>query len=140
MNEIKTIEQQRAEHALNNICEESGKARKLKEKYKSYASALPANILQNGFGQAMAMELASAKDSKGEETAHKQLYEHIQSWLCEVNQPNSPYKNVEHNQNLIIAIIKNDQKTYIQAQTEAMAYLEWLKKFAVAFLVEKEDS
>lgn len=130
---MKTIEQKRAEHALKNICNNDGSVKKLKDKYKSYVSALPANILQNGFGQAMAMELAADKNKN---TAHRQLYDHIQDWLCSntVKNPNAPYLS---NQILINAIVEGDQQKYIQAQTEAMAYLEWLKKFAVAYL--KDD-
>ncbi|WP_071564679.1 type III-B CRISPR module-associated protein Cmr5 [Bathymodiolus thermophilus thioautotrophic gill symbiont] len=133
MNDIKTIEQLRAKHALNMIgkTENLGMRNeelKLQKEYKSYVASLPANILQNGFGQAMAMELSA----KG---MHKQLYEHIENWLCKANDnPNSPYKDVENNNNLITAITENNQTLYIQAQIEAMAYLEWLKKFAVAYL------
>jgi len=130
---MQTLEQKRAKHALEKICNPDGSVRQLKDKYKSYVSALPANILQNGFGQAMAMELAADK-SKGT-TAHKELYEHIQSWLCgETTNPNTPYKGKSE---LITAIVKGNQSEYIQAQTEVMAYLEWLKKFAVAYL--KDD-
>lgn len=126
---MQTIEQKRAKHALGKICDHGD----LQDKYKSYVSALPANILQNGFGQAMAMELAA---DKGKNTAHKQLYDHIQSWLCgeEASNPNTPYKGTD---SLILAIVQGSQDEYIQAQTEAMAYLEWLKKFAVAFLTEE---
>jgi CRISPR-associated protein Cmr5 len=31
-------------------------------------------------------------------------------------------------------IMANSQDSYLHAQAEAMAYLEWLKKFAQAFL------
>jgi len=129
---MQTIEQLRAKHALEKICNPDGSVKELKDKYKSYVSALPANILQNGFGQAMAMELAADKD-KG--TAHKELYRHIQSWLCDekTTNPNTPYKGKPE---LIMAIVNGKQSDYIQAQTEVMAYLEWLKKFAAAYLTD----
>ena len=37
------------------------------------------------------------------------------------------------------AIIKNDEQAYLKAQTEAFAYLVWLKKFANAYLEKGKD-
>ena len=126
---IQTIEQKRAKHALGKI-QDIIKS-EYKKEYLSYVKALPANILQNGFGQAMAMELAASHQ------AHKNLYKHLQSWLCEEqDNPNRPYKNTK-NTDLISEITKNNQTLYIQAQAEAMAYLAWLKKSAVAYLTDE---
>jgi CRISPR-associated protein Cmr5 len=36
------------------------------------------------------------------------------------------------------AITEEDQRHYIRAQTEALAYLVWLKKFANAYLERGE--
>jgi CRISPR-associated protein Cmr5 len=103
------------------------KAKKFRDEYKSYAESLPANIVMNGLGQACAMLLAQAKDKKD---AHRSLYDHLQEWLC-----GSEHAAVyPHAQDLVAAVIKHGQREYILAQVESLAYLNWLKKFAQAYL------
>ena len=133
------IDRERAKHALE-IVERLEKEGTIK-KYVSYVKSLPATILQNGLGQAMATLLAA---SKGDDDDHKRLYLHIEEWLCKKNK-HSPYcgsdlsiKNGKPN--LMQAITHHNEPEYIQAQAEAMAYLEWLKKFAVAYLSDPEES
>lgn len=102
-------------------------------KYVSYIAALPATIIKSGLGQAMAMEKAGSKDDIG----HKLLCQHIEEWLTASHGwPESPYRPQPNQpRNLLKAIVNNhNQKDYVRAQAEALAYLEWLKKFAVAFL------
>jgi CRISPR-associated protein Cmr5 len=117
---------QRAKHALEAVDSLQGADI---GKYVSYVKGLPANILRSGLGQAMAMEKAGAKTDKG----HGILYAHIDNWLT-ADRPNAPYRN--RTGQLLHAIVNNDQDKYLRAQAEALAYLEWLKKFAVAFLGE----
>jgi CRISPR-associated protein Cmr5 len=115
-----TLAQRRAAHALgciNHIKDQDH------GNYKSYVSGLPANILMSGLGQAAATLRAGKKD------AHKNLYGHLSNWLCG-GDTDSPYPGGD----LLDNITKHDEDTYLHAQNEAMAYLEWLKKFAVAFL------
>ncbi|MFA7061725.1 MAG: type III-B CRISPR module-associated protein Cmr5 [Pedobacter sp.] len=116
-----TLSQRRAAFALNQV-------NALKDaddygKYASYVKALPAAILMNGLGQAAATLLA------GDEP-HKQLYGHLSSWLCG-NMSEMPYSGAP---DLIQAIVSNDQNLYLRAQAESLLFLEWLKKFATAFL------
>ena len=85
----------------------------------------------SGLGQALAMLNA------GKKTGHKLLYEHMQAWLC--NTGNSGWQNGPYSGDILKAIIDGDEDAYIRAQAEAMEYLEWLKKFAVAFLKSDED-
>jgi CRISPR-associated protein Cmr5 len=129
------LAQRRAAHALDRVEE----LKKLKEKekvsygnYKSYAKALPANILMSGLGQAM----ATVRSRVGKRDGYGQLYDHLESWLCG-NDADAPYQNFQASGNrstLLHAITQHDQDTYIRAQAEALAYLEWLRKFAEAFL------
>jgi CRISPR-associated protein Cmr5 len=122
---------QRAKHALAAIkALERDKARI--GKYTSYVKGLPANILRGGLGQAMAMELAGAKKDKG----HKILFEQVEEWLLR-GWANSCYRGQP---SLLEAIVVGDQAKYVRAQAEALAYLEWLKKFAVAFLEEPDEA
>lgn len=131
----KTLEQQRAECALAAIesLQKEGYAKY--GQYRSEVDALPATILMNGLGQAVAMLMANAGNEEGDGGKEKQvacrlLKAHLEQWLCD-KAPHSPYRNVKP---LIKAIVERDQDNYVLAQAEALAYLVWLKKFARAFL------
>jgi len=117
-----TLEQHRAAHALKQI--KQLQSANHYGNFTSYVDALPAAILTNGLGQAMATELA------GKDAGHKKLYEVMEKWLCGGDDA-SPYKQGE---NLIEAIANSSETDYLRAQPEALAYLVWLKKFARAFL------
>jgi CRISPR-associated protein Cmr5 len=130
----KTLDQRRAADALEKI--------KLLEKdprrgkFDSYVDSLPATILMSGLGQATAMLLASAKFGKenrsDDNRAYETLYRHLSSWLCR-DEDDAPYRGAA---DLMEAITKDarGEDAYIHAQAEAMAYLEWLKKFSNAYL------
>lgn len=147
-----TRDQQRARHALQSVNRvnevvqeriknagpnepEQRKARKFRDKYKSYAESLPASIVMNGLGQACAMLLAQAEGKSAEQDAHRLLYDHLQDWL----------RGREHarvypkDQDLVEAVINHGQREYIRAQVESLAYLDWLKKFAQAYLTGEES-
>lgn len=117
--------QDRALHALKRIealPDERGN-------YLSYVKALPATIIMSGLGQAMAMEKAGVKDP-----GHVLLYRHVESWLCNMDGEgwaSSPYGR---DGDLVRAIVYGSHEDYVRAQAEALEYLEWLKKFAVASL------
>ncbi len=127
-NDSTTIDQKRATHALRCIKSIRGK----EGHYISYVSALPAVIVTNGLGQALATELAKAKGKK--EDPHYKLYEHIAGWLSQQVSKLNGDSNT-----LIERLMENDQDVYLRAQAEAMAYVHWLKQFARAYLKETED-
>ena len=126
-----SLDLQRAEHALKAVEELKGKEDI--GHYVSYVRALPANILQNGLGQSLASLLSAAKGK--EDNPYRWLHDQIQSWLC-ANHADAPYAGQP---NLIQAITQGSEKAYLHAHAEALAYLVWLKKFAVAFLKEPES-
>lgn len=129
MTKHSSLNLQRAEHALHAVDA-------IKDKdtghYVSYVSALPATILQNGLGQALATLLSAAEGKRDD--PHHRLYDQMQSWLCR-DHVDAPYHG--HN-NLIKAIVDGDEQAYLHAHAETLAYLVWLKKFAVAFLKTPE--
>ena len=92
-------------------------------------------VLINGLGQAAATLCAQAKGDPND--PHMAVYEALQNWLCGSDEA-APYKSYQENKGLLIAITKEDRNSYLHAQAEALAYLEWYKKLAIAFL--KEDS
>ena len=130
-----TREQHRAQHALQSVNQVQTKAKKFRGEYKSYAESLPANIVMNGLGQACAMLLAQANGNSADQDAHRLLYDHLHYWL----------RGSEHagiypkDQDLVEAVINHGQREYIRAQVESLAYLDWLKKFAQAYLTGEES-
>ncbi len=125
-----TLEQQRAQHAWKAVQDLSKFSKKDLGNFSSYVDALPAAILMNGLGQAIATELA------GKDSGHKKLYDAMQSWLCR-GDGTAPYPNQT---SLIEAISNGVEKDYLRAQPEALAYLVWLKKFSRALLEPTEGN
>lgn len=143
MNGSRTLQQLRAAHALAAVEKRKSPAtsaadaaleiaRKEQARYVSYVNALPATIVMNGLGQAVAMLLAQAKGVTND--PHHLLYDDVQSWLCD----NEALPSLALEGDLIQAIVKGDQRTYVIAQAEALAYCTWLKRFAVAYLEAPE--
>ena len=123
---MQTLQQQRAAYALKRVKAFKEEAHSQKEwtEYKSYASALPAMIHMNGLGQA-----AAFFKSKG--GMHQVLYQLLSDWLCENNKPFRLYDD------LLTGITQEDMQTYRLAQAEAQALMDWVKKFAKAYLREE---
>ena len=130
---MSTLEQQRASFAL-------GKIRQLQKGgldygyYVAYVSALPATIVMNGLGQALTTLVAKAKGTAHD--PHRILFDHIAEWLgqrfVELRVPSTDFTQV------IDRLMQADQRTYVRAQVEAMAFLNWLKQFSRAYLKEKD--
>ncbi|MGP6158248.1 MAG: type III-B CRISPR module-associated protein Cmr5 [Vulcanimicrobiaceae bacterium] len=127
---MQTLEQRRASYALDCIQSLRGTSH---GRYVSYVAALPAAILANGLGQAMATELASAADA-----GHQHLYDHVSGWLCG-NDPAVPYGRTAP-KDLLREITRRDQDAYVRAQGEALAVVIWLKKFARAMLESESEA
>jgi len=128
-----TLEQQRASFALQRIRDlQNGELDY--GHYVSYVSALPATIVMNGLGQALTTLVAKAKGKTDD--PHRILFDHVAEWLSQhVEELRAPGNDLTQ---VIDRLMQADQKTYVRAQAEAMAYLNWLKQFARAYLKEKE--
>ena len=126
---MQTLQQQRAAHALQCVKAYADKYTDKKEhsEYKSYAAALPAMIHMNGLGQA-----AAFFKSKG--GAHQALYQLLSDWLCAEDKPFSTYND------LLLGITHADMQTYRLAQAEAQALMDWVKKFAKAYLRKDKEN
>ncbi|TWB10069.1 CRISPR-associated Cmr5 family protein [Nitrospirillum amazonense] len=139
------LAQRRAQHALNAIkayrdASTSEVPDKQKKAYAGYVKSLPAAIVMNGLGQALATELAQGKKdtAKGQgglsPDAHQQIYRHVQDWLCG-SDPQAPFRDAGNGTTMLLErLYASDQTTYLRAQAEALLYLGWLKKFANALL------
>ncbi len=117
---MQTLQQQRAKYALEQV--KAAKQNGTNEKeYKSYASALPAMIQMNGLGQAAAF-------CRSQGGTYGTLYTLLSRWLTARNQP------YHGNADLLAGITDGDMQSYRLAQAEAMMLLDWVKKFAKAYM------
>lgn len=131
--EKQSLDQRRAKHALDCIKKRQKDGTKQSD-YLSYVKALPATILQNGLGQAMATLRAKGRDRNDH---YRRLYEDVQSWLCDSGEDAIFPNKMGNKRDLLESITSSGQQDYLKAQAEAQSYLIWLKKFAAAFLNEK---
>lgn len=124
-----TLEQKRAKYALDAITKAKENDReKNGEGYGRHVRKLPAMILNNGLGQALAFLLADAEKDK--QKASYQLYTDLNDWLCKKDNSRCIFDNGD----LIKSLMDNDRSQYLQAQNEALKLLVWIKKFADAYL------
>jgi CRISPR-associated protein Cmr5 len=121
-----TMQQQRAAYALNKVKAASTNPTINQKEYKSYASQLPAMIHMNGLGQAAAFFRAK----KG---TYLELYQVLSEWLCKDQQPYQGCKD------LLEGITTKDLHHYRLAQAEAQMLMDWVKKFAKAYMTGDED-
>ncbi|MBN1457949.1 MAG: type III-B CRISPR module-associated protein Cmr5 [Armatimonadetes bacterium] len=133
---MKTIEQRRAVDALSRVNELCSNSDAFKKRYRAYVDRLCPTIVMNGLGQALATERAAAgpQPKKDEERAHNELYLSLQRWLC--GEEDGVYPSAA---DLLQAIISNDEALYLHAQAEALAWLEWHKKFCRASFPKGEE-
>ena len=118
---MRTLEQMRAADALSRVQRLANKGGTFKDKYRSYVDRLGPAIIMNGLGQALATEKASGDD------AHGELYNGLSRWLCR------PKGGVySGNDDALEAIVAESQDRYLLAQAEALAWLQWHKKFCRA--------
>ncbi|MGB9887671.1 MAG: type III-B CRISPR module-associated protein Cmr5 [Moorellales bacterium] len=129
-----TLDQLRARHALESIrtVERSLTRAEDRRAFVSKVESLPAGVLANGLGQALAILLAQANNDSA--TPPGMIYGILQEWLCR-DDPRAPYRGAA---SLVDALVNGSRTAYIWAQEETLAYLKWLKTFAVAFLKERE--
>lgn len=86
------------------------------QKYRSLVRSLPATILNNGYGLAMASLYSKSENQT--------LYNHIEVWLKGQHMLSNKDKN------LMNTIAESDKDTYRLLESETLALLEWLKRFA----------
>lgn len=125
---IQTMDQQRADFALTTIekyAREEGSNRQAE--LRRYIIQIPALIHMNGLGQALAFY-----HSKGKESTHEMVYQLLGSWLSRKDSKGRVFEGADAD--LLKAITSADMFQYMAAQNEALALLEWLKKFATALL------
>lgn len=129
MSQLKTLEQKRAAEAWKFIETANKKEGKFKKEYRSTVLKLPSLILTNGLGQTLAF--LKSKGKGNESNAEEKVYQDLQEWLkkSEVINWGSAAQN-----ELIERIMAINSDKYRLVTTEALAFLNWLKRFADAVL------
>ena len=118
---MQTLQQERAKHALGQV--QSWQALNDNSKLRARSSELPFMIHANGLGQA-----AAFFKSKGKKDGYDVVFSALQSWL------RAPHRPLAGTPDLMSAIVATDLHTYRMAQAEAIQYMDWVKKFASAYL------
>ena len=122
---MRSHEQERAANALERV-EQLDKKLKTKDKtsYRAYVDRLGPTIVMNGLGQALASECAARDD------VHDEVYKSLNAWLCTKVYPEG---------DILEAMTKHGESKYLRAQAEALAWLEWHKKFCRAKFPKSMD-
>lgn len=128
----KTLEQQRAQRAWTCVQEVTNRPPDFKKKYGSLARKVPMLVLTNGLGQTLAFLRAKGKNDPADE--HTILFHHLSDWVLSQVAPHTGTGN----QDLLQWVLHNDSVAYRRATTEALAFLNWLKRFAEAELPAEE--
>jgi CRISPR-associated protein Cmr5 len=129
MQTVQTMQQQRAAFALKAVQAAAESKDVQPGEFKSHASGLPAMIHMNGLGQAAAFFCSKP----GESPAYGRLYRILSDWLCGEGQPFASHDD------LLEGITASDMDAYLLAQAEAQMLMDWVKKFAKAFMAEEGD-
>jgi CRISPR-associated protein Cmr5 len=130
---MQTIQQHRARYALEWVEAAQFCHRLDLEAFKARAAELPAMIQMNGLGQA-----AAFYRMKGDKHAHRTLYDILSGWLCRKENEYTPEAGIyDQYDGLIAGITTADQNAYRLAQAEALALMDWVKRFAKAFIADR---
>lgn len=131
--DFRTLEQRRARFAWE--CVEKVKKENFAQDYGQLAKSAPADILTNGLGQTLAFLRAKGYErgkKKNGNNEHAYLLENLTYWV----------KSQIHwrSDKELLQWIVEDASTedYRRATTEALAFLQWLKRFAEAELCGEE--
>lgn len=117
------LDRDRAAQAWKNIL--AVKPQRHQAKYGSLARKMPTLIQTNGLGQTLAFLKAKGKDH------HKQMFTHLSGWLV---------TRLPGTGDMLSRIFEMESQTYRLATGEALAFLQWLKRFAEAELGNEEDN
>lgn len=120
---MQTLQQERAKYALEQV-QAALDGNVNRKEFKSYAASLPAMIQMNGLGQAAAFYF-----SQGD--TYRRLYYLLSGWLTQEGQPYAGKAN------LLAGITQQNMYAYRVAQAEALQLLDWVKKFAKAYVREE---
>jgi CRISPR-associated protein Cmr5 len=125
-----TLDQLRARHAWARLDALAGDFKpREQEEYGSQAKKLPTRILTSGLGAALAFLLAKAKPGTKDEKRHLvRLHQDLTDWVIGKRLRDA----AKRPDSLLESVIQDDADFLRRATGEAMAYLQWLNRFAEA--------
>ncbi len=127
MNGAKTLDQQRAEHAWNEIEKVKKEKDKDQKDYGTQAKKLPTRIMAAGLGQALAFLLAKTQGEANKKPGLSKLLVTLSDWLAK-RWPAKPGEDPR----LVVRLLKENADFQRYATAECLAYLVWLVRFADA--------
>jgi CRISPR-associated protein Cmr5 len=122
--------QKRAAYALESVLHiTNGKSEKEKKEFKAFTAGAPSMILQNGFGQTLAFWQAKGSDK------HLALFDISVKWLSlKKGDVKNTFASETDVRQFLQELCSMKQNDYLKAQSETLALLEWIKRFANADL------
>ncbi len=128
----KDLDRSRAMHAWNSI--QSVKCQTYKTEYGRLARKIPTLIQVNGLAQTLAFFKAKGKenDPKSRKEQFVQVFNHLSEWIC--NNRLEPGTG-----DLLDRVLQMDSNKYRFVTNEALAFLQWLKRFAEAELGSEDE-
>lgn len=126
-----TLSQRRAAYALTSV--KALEDATFQGEVRSYAANLPPMIQMNGFGQALAFCRSKSGAGTNRERAYRALYTLVSDWLVRPDQPYADHTDA------LDGIVAESMSVYRLAQTETLALLDWVKRFASAYLRSPSD-
>jgi len=116
---LQNMSQQRAKHALAAVQGWTHKDASDQKDLSNFVVKMPAMVLMSGFGQTCAFYKSNKKDN------HAEVLKVLESWLGHGD--------------IMTFITQSSATEYQIAQAESLEYLNWLKKFAKAYLKGDDD-
>jgi len=125
-----TLEQRRAGHAWSHIeAVRREFSRQQQDEYAGQAKEMPTRIITSGLAAALAFLLATAKSGTPKEKPHfVRLHEDLSDWVLRQR----PLPTAKNKNSLLESVIHGDADFLQLATDEALAYLQWLNRFAEA--------
>ncbi len=134
----KSVVDERAKTAYDFVKKVYSRENSKKKEFRSYVNKMPAMILRNGLGNAVAFAC---------EKGWTDLLRAIQKWLTNENCPlfdeKFPKNAIENctleNNALVQRVFNSNAEEYRALTDEILSYLNWLRRFAVALLKDEEE-
>jgi len=129
-----TLDQQRAKHAYDSVQKAISKLGAKTEKVKKFggqAMKLPTRIIASGLGQAIAF-LRAKKEAP-------ELLDALSDWVLSRLDGASHHPHLVNDRSLLERIINGDADLLRRMTDEALAYMQWLKRFVEAEGLKEEN-
>ena len=101
----------------------------------NFLVGLPTLVLTNGLGQSLAFLLSTFLLSKQDDKRHQTGFDVIRSWLNKMFP--QLFGDIKTRRDLLSKLTVLSSVEYVDAQSEVLQMLNWLKRYARAFEEKK---